>query len=177
MLKNLHFETQKKSCVKKEVGTEILKIDISYQNFTLNDDNKEKVVSINRFYESIVKNAQIYAEGKLFDKIRLEYENDTDVKKRFRFKKYTYRVECYISDLTEEYLCMCVDSSLIRNGQKEGFGRMSQVWDASLRNLVPIKHKSGISVTKADGYYIKGGNYVIYSHDGGYHEEIISKMP
>lgn len=169
----LQIETKKYACLKREVGIEFLKIEISHPCFTNCVEKDVKVERMNEFYEKIAENCKKYAETQLLEKIRAEYENSTDPRKRFNFKKYVYKIEYAVTEQNDSTLCVCIDVSLFRAGRRENYKRSSQVWKISSGGLCPPKIKKGKKIKNADGYYIKGGKNFIYSHGGGYAEEEI----
>lgn len=140
-MENLQIECKKETFIKRDVGNELLKIELLYPIFTSNDKIKSKVEQINRFYDEIVNNCKNYACGALFDKIASEY-GETGLGGRRKFKKYIYRLECGVRDEDEEgVLCVRIEAKLLRSGRVIGSNCLLHKWDVRRALLFSPKKK------------------------------------
>ncbi len=135
-MKNFDLGTKKEVFSIREVGKELLKIEIIGLEYAKNGETDEKVERIVCFYDEIVNNCKKYAEEVLSAKIKGEYDESVSTGEGRRFKKYLYRTECEASEYNGE-LFVNVRMTLTRVGSVLKEKRVGHVWELKSGLLIP----------------------------------------
>jgi len=114
-MKNIDIRTKKEIFAIREVGKELLKIEINGLEISENEEKDGKVARISDFYSEIVNNCKKYAEEVLFKKIKNEYAEKGSSGERRGFKKYLYKIEA-CARVEDGALSVFIDVSLSRAG-------------------------------------------------------------
>ena len=88
-----------------------------------------------KYYSKISKAQEEYAKRFLGEQARAEYEQDTDPRKRFLFKRYRYFATLEISCQTDEYISVLAQAKLTRGGSEISAGVSGRIFTAE--GIVP----------------------------------------
>lgn len=135
-MKKIEIGTKKEVFVKREVGKELLKIEVTHFYFPKNNEIEGKVERIEEFYEEIVNNCKNYAEGALWERIKREFDESVSSGEGRKFKKYLFKVECKAKP-EQETLEVEFDAGLSRAGRLLEETKFCHVWDVNRALIVP----------------------------------------
>jgi hypothetical protein len=83
-----------------------------------------------KYYSKISKAQEEYVDRFLSEQARAEYEQDTDPRKRFSFKRYRYFATLEISCQTDEYISVLAQAKLTRGGSEISAGVSGRIFTA-----------------------------------------------